>query len=328
MRPRKIDRVAYYARGVAADIAPAALAGRQKDAIFRNLARAPLPRSIVDRVNYYNKLEPDRLLETPTRVRSIPREQSYYFYDLMPLAKAFGLDLHLSCLFGDITRIADQPSIVKSRPVAGDNANSVVMKLDSLRHFTIARDPIAFGQKLPSAVWRGGVGRLPHRMALVDRWGRDPRHDVGQVGGKIGSTARKPFLSPLEQMRHRYIISVEGADVATNLKWVLASNSLCLMPRPRYETWFMEGRLAPGVHYAELRADFEDLDETVDYYEKNPEEAKAIVRNANAHWRLFLDHSTEKAVSLLVLQKYFEATGQIEPGPFHGNFFGMHATSF
>lgn len=317
MRPRKIDRVAYYARKIAADIAPSVLARRGKDRVFGKLAGEPLPQAIVDRVNYYNKLEPGRSLETVTQVRSIPRGQSYYFYDLMPLAKAFGPDRHIATLFGDITSIPDQPSIVKSRPVAGENANSVVIKLDSLRHFTVAQDPFAFDEKQPSAVWRGWVGDLPHRQSLVRRWERDTRHDIGHVDGMDG----KPFLGPLQQMRHRYIVSVEGVDVATNLKWVLSSNSLCLMPRPRYETWFMEGLLQPGIHYAELRPDFEDLEEKVDYYESHPDEAKTIIANANAHWRMFLDRPMEKVVSLLVLQKYFEATGQVEPGPFSRYFF-------
>lgn len=321
MRPRKIDRVAYYADGVAADIAPFAMLRRGKDRIFGKLATESLPQAIVDRVNYYNKLTPGQSLETRTKVRSIPRNQSYYFYDLMPLAKPFGLDLHIATLFGDITAIPEQPSIVKSRPVAGDNANSVVMKLDSLRHFTVAQDPFSFDEKLPSAVWRGWVGGLPHRQALVRGWEQDRRHDIGHVDNKADKTAGKPFLDPVQQMRHRYIVSVEGVDVATNLKWVLSSNSLCLMPRPRYETWFMEGRLQPGVHYAELRPDFEDLDEKVGYYERHPQEAREIVANANAHWRMFLDKPMEKLVSLLVLQKYFEATGQIEPGPFSRSFF-------
>lgn len=37
-------------------------------------------------------------------------------------------------------------------------------------------------------------------------------------------------MSVEDQKRYRYIVSLEGYDVATNLKWIMNSNSLCLMP--------------------------------------------------------------------------------------------------
>jgi hypothetical protein len=325
MRPRKFDRIAYYASGVVAEILPAAIARGRKDALLKGLAQGPLPAALIDRVNYYNKLAPGRVLARSTSVRGMPRDKSYYFYDLMPLAKAFGPDLRIACLFGDITFVPDQSSIVKSRPIGDGNANSVIMKLDRLRHFTVTPDTVPFERKLPNAVWRGGFGHLPHRTALVKRWAKDTRHDIGYAGRSIDGAPGKNFLSPQMQMRHRYIVSVEGADVATNLKWILASNCLCLMPRPRFETWFMEGTLRPGIHYVELRPDFEDLDEKVDHYERNRDEALAIIANANAHWRGFEDDREEELVSLLVLQKYFEATGQIGPSAFSEAFFGHAA---
>lgn len=323
MKPRKIDRVAFYARGLVADLEPYGWAERRRRLLLDRLAGSPQAQALVERANYYNRLAPGRLLETETRVRSIPRKPSYYYYDLKPLAKAFGPDLRIACLFGDITRVPGLPSIVKSRPVGPDNANSVVMKLDRLRHFTVGSDPVPFEKKAPSAVWRGGYGvGTPHRLPLIRRWSSKSRHDIGHVGKPVEGIAGKGFLSVPEQLRHRYIVSVEGHDVATNLKWILASRSLCLMTRPRFETWFMEGALKPGVHYVELRPDYEDLEEKVDYYERNPAEALAIIDNANAHWRQFLDRPSEELVSLLVLQKYFEATGQLGPGAFTDRFFG------
>jgi hypothetical protein len=133
-----------------------------------------------------------------------------------------------------------------------------------------------------------------------------------------------PYRIPLDGTRHdratthqdRYILSIEGNDVATNLKWIMASESLCVMPRPRYETWFMEGQLVPGVHYAEVRSDFADLEETIAHYERNEDEARAIIENANRHVAQFGDPRTEGLLSLLVLQKYFERTGQRAPEPF------------
>jgi hypothetical protein len=59
---------------------------------------------------------------------------------------------------------------------------------------------------------------------------------------------------------YRYIISVEGNDVSTNLKWAMASGSVVIMPTPRVETFFREGVLQPYVHYLPIAGDAHDLE--------------------------------------------------------------------
>lgn len=117
-------------------------------------------------------------------------------------------------------------------------------------------------------------------------------------------------MSIREQLEYRFVISVEGNDVATNVKWIMASNSLCLMTRPEYETWFMEGRLVPGHHYVQLRDDYADIEEKIAYYTEHPDEAESIIRNAKAYVRQFMDREREFLISLLVMDKYFRMSGQ------------------
>ena len=45
------------------------------------------------------------------------------------------------------------------------------------------------------------------------------------------------WQSPAEQLRSRWLLSLPGNDVATDLKWKLASSSLVLMPPPTQETF-------------------------------------------------------------------------------------------
>lgn len=59
-----------------------------------------------------------------------------------------------------------------------------------------------------------------------------------------------------EHLDYKFIIALEGNDVASNLKWVMSSNSLAVMTRPTCETWFMEGQLIPDYHYVEVKEDF------------------------------------------------------------------------
>lgn len=88
----------------------------------------------------------------------------------------------------------------------------------------------------------------------------------------------------------------------------MSSNSVAVMPKPTYETWYMEGTLIPNVHYIEIKADYSDLEERLNYYIAHPEEAEEIVKQANGYCRKFQDQGKEDLIAVMVLSKYFEVT--------------------
>jgi len=310
---RPLERIDYYARNIVRDVAPQFLFRNRLERILSRAAEYDAA-DIRARLAYCNKLsEPSSPEALPYTVGSIPMDQSYYYYDLKEHARYFPRRLRLDCAFGDIRVVPDRPSFLKSRPVGADNANAVLMKLDRLRHFHLPADPVSFADKKPMAVWRGG-GHNPKRAALIRRYAGHPLCDVGQTGVSA-EFGRARFMTPAKQMRYRYIISIEGNDVATNLKWIMASNSLCLMPEPRFETWFMEGRLRGGTHYVRLADDFADLEDRIVHYERHPDAAREIVQNANTWVAQFMDACREGVVSLLVMYKYFVMTGQLRSAP-------------
>lgn len=305
MLRKALDRATYYSSHFIKDNMPAVLFRRSIDSILGS----HLHDAIIDRVNYYNKLDAGFKVDPGRNIGNIEKSSSMYYYDLREYCRYFADDLSLSYRFGDITDIPATPSIVKSRPAGGENGNSVIMNLDRLRHFAKVRDSHAFAQKLPQAVWRGRNNNAK-RLVLAGNYSSHRLCNVGLVDRSDGSF--KPWLPVKQQLRYRYIISVEGIDVATNLKWIMSSNSLCFMPRCRYETWFMEGRLKPGVHFVLLKDDFSDLEEKITFYNGNPSLAEAIIRNANAHHAVFADRKSETLISLLVLLKYFYLSGQLQ----------------
>ncbi len=321
-----VRRLNYYATGVARELMPRSLFRFEPDAIFRELEDTGALPALLERVNYYNSLVADGHTLPSTRVDAIDRSRSRYFIDLAEHLRFFPAHLKIDTLFGDITHVPPVPSVLKSRPIDGDNINSVVLNLDKFRHFRLFHDPVPFSKKTPKAVWRGSMNN-PLRAALVSGHANSPFCDVGHVSRNLTEVPPKGELSPVQQFAYRYIISVEGCDVATNLKWVMASNSVCIMPRPRYETWFMEGRLIPDYHYVEVRNDFSDLQEKIEALEADPMRAREIVANANRHIGMFLERRNEKLTSLLVLQKYFEATGQLPPSAFSEGFFSTAETA-
>ena len=90
----------------------------------------------------------------------------------------------------------------------------------------------------------------------------------------------------------------------------MSSQSVAVMPRPKFETWFMEGKLIPDYHYIEIDDDYSNLNEKLAYYINHPEKALKIIENANNYVKQFQNKQREDIISLLVLKKYFEKTGQ------------------
>jgi hypothetical protein len=213
---------------------------------------------------------------------------------------------------GDTIHVPALPSIVKSRPLTANNTNNVVLKLDKNRHFLFVHDNKPWREKRDVAIFRGDLGYYkPNRDVFMNRWvghrmidaastNRSDEHPEWQ-GGK---------LTIGEHLDYKFIMSLEGNDVASNLKWVMSSNSIAVTPRLRRETWFMEGTLKPNYHYIEVSDDFSDLEERLTYYIEHPEEAEAIIQHAHDYVAQFQDKEREKLIALVVLKKYFDFTNQ------------------
>ncbi len=220
--------------------------------------------------------------------------------------------LRVETLFGDNTLEPPTPRFVKSRPVSNAPSNAILLNLNRVRHFCFVKDPLPFRHKCDRLVWRGNAAQ-PQRRAFLARYFAHPRCDVGHFHRR--PLADMPWqrgpLTLHEQLRHKFILSIEGNDVATSLKWILSSNSLCLMTRCRYETWFMEGLLQPGIHFALLDDDYGNLEETLDHYLAQPEEAEAIIHNANQWVAQFLNPSRESEIACRVVHRYFQLSGQL-----------------
>jgi hypothetical protein len=271
---------------------------------------------ILRRVNYYNKLNtcftfPERM-DFNCQLYAC-KKSSAYAMDFKKLIGFFPPTMNYSYLFGDIVKVPDFPTFLKSRPICADqeNENSVLLKLNKIRHYYVVDDKLKFEDKMPRLVWRGKSNQ-PERVELLQRFYCSSVCDVGDTHYKDRRTVyERPFLSIPQQLQYKYVLSIEGIDVATNLKWIMASNSLCFMRKPRYETWFMEGTLIPNFHYVLLRDDHSDMEEKISFYNSHPEEAKEIISNANRYVAQFFDEKNELIVSLLVMQKYFALSGQM-----------------
>lgn len=269
------------------------------------------------RLNYYHPVDYSFAPSTAARCRATfvrSGLNSSYYFDLLEFLRYFDDALYFDYRFGDNTINPDSPTLVKSRPILAGGQHGILFKLNKVRHFKFVDSDIAYLCKADGAVFRGACGR-PHRRRFVENFYRHPGMDIGDTKPEHrGLPGWKPYMSIRDQLRHKFIVSIEGNDVATNLKWIMSSNSLCLMRRPRYETWFMEGTLKPDIHYGLLSDDFSDLPEKIDYFLSRPDHAREIVHNANRYVEQFRADQRERLLCLLVLERYFSLSRQLPEG--------------
>jgi hypothetical protein len=265
------------------------------------------------RANYYNKL--DEIVNLSDGIKNLAhfklrKQHKTYYFDSYEYTRYFNQELKADFKFGDVTFVPEEPAIVKSRPIHGNNSNSVILNLDKVRHFMFLNDKKDFRKKKNMLVGRNVVGQA-HRIKFLEMYIDHPLCNVGKINNDDNHhNLLRERLTIEEQLNYKFILCLEGHDVASNLKWVMSSQSLAVMPVPKYETWFMEGTLIPNYHYVLIKDDYSDLEERMEYYIKHTDEAREIIKNAHHFIEQFKIKKREDLISLLVLEKYFYKTDQ------------------
>ncbi len=286
---------------------------RQLESGLKNLKKLDTE-EVRQRLAYYNNIDLPFTVEGETIANLVvPRKNKAYYFDLIAYARYFPQHFRINYKFGDITQVPGTPTLVKSRPISGNTTNAVLFKFNSIRHFTFTNDRTPFHKKKNLLIGRSNV-KQEHRRAFFRMYFDHPLCDLGQINrGTAHDHWLKEKISINEHLKYKFILCQEGNDVASNLKWVMSSNSLAVMPPPKYETWFMEGTLKPNVHYVAIKEDYSDLEERLMHYINHESEALEIIRSANEHVRKFRNSRLEQTLCLLVLDKFFSKSGQTKP---------------
>lgn len=264
-----------------------------------------------NRVNYYNKINKNFNIHNSKHKESIhkfPKNHTSYAFDSYKISKYFNNDYLWIKAYGDINTNLIEPSICKSRLIDINNHNNIILKLDSNRHFAFVKDRLDFENKKNIAIYRGAIYQT-HRINFINAYFDKNFIDIGHTGTGL-KHFKKNKLSKQKQMEYKFIISLEGNDVASNLKWAMNSNSLVFAPKMHCETWFMEANLRDKEHFVEC--DNTNLQELIEYYNTHTKEAKDIINNAHKYVKPFLDKKKEFHISILVLAKYFYYSNQLD----------------
>ena len=184
----------------------------------------------------------------------------------------------------------------KAGPIGGDNAHSVLMNLDKLRHFSSSSScrPAPLRDKKPMGLF--GAERPPTTKKSDTRLWAAPWR-AARPSTRLHHGAPLPTASGIAAL----VLSAEQLPITATLISEEASTShqcemdLCVelalasLPQPNFETWFMEGRHcgSPAVHYcgaSALTGRDPRLRFLAHYENHNDEPRAAIIANPQPHF--------------------------------------------
>lgn len=230
-----------------------------------------------------------------------------YLNDLEKIFESINDDVVIPVQLGDKTlSTKSNIAFVKAREIGCNK--SILLKLNTGRHwnYDISGD-IPWENKSANIIWRGATtGYDDKRSAFVEKYHNI--YDIGfsktVQGKKVDDDYFKPFTSITSQLRNKFIVSLEGNDVATNLKWVLESNSVPIMCNPTKETWLMEALLKPYIHYLPLNEDFSNLADLLIWANANDAKCKKIALNGKKYMSQFKNTDRELYLQRMLVLQY------------------------
>lgn len=234
--------------------------------------------------------------------------QSRYAVDAQRSLRYFPGNALLAFKDGDVWENPVVPTLIKARRLNGKNEeNAVILNLDSIRHWLNPHDNIPFDKKIPKLFFRGDIFNKPARVKFFEQWADNGMFDLGDTNRNHPSRWQSEFVSIPEHFKYKFILALEGYDMASSLQWIMASGCVPVMPKPTVEGWLMHSQLVAGRHYIEIAPDFSDVGDVMRYYIGHPDEARMISEESRKWALQFNDRKREKIISLLVVDKYLSS---------------------
>eukprot|EP01084_Bolivina_argentea_P271405 461802_1 len=223
------------------------------------------------------------------------------------------------------------PILVKSRLLS--NKYGIIWDFNHGRHWRNVYKTdfwdIDWKYKMNKIIYRGCIwtgwatGRHNMRLTIIQQYFNNNTyyniaHDNHQsthieirndIRYKNNMKYQKDRVKLREQLKYKYILSIEGNDVASGLTWQLYSNSVVFMPIPTCETWAMQGQLKPFEHYVPLifnksGDDKWDLDEKFNWCLNNDNKCYQIAQNGKKWIEKFIDKTKHNYVKQNIITRY------------------------
>lgn len=215
----------------------------------------------------------------------------------------------------------EYPVLTKTREIDNPKSKGIIAPLNYARHFGPIQEVLNVDRKWcdkqNNIIWRGastGIrhkgGRKTDRYDVVSKY--FSKYDFGFTLS-VGKWARenkkdifryfKPPVDPVNQLSYKYILVIDGNDKSSSLNWILASNSIPIMPKPRFHSWLCEAFLLPNIHYIEIKDDYSDLEEKVQWCIDNDDICESISKNGSKFMRDNFNRNIQKQSEELLIDE-------------------------
>lgn len=238
----------------------------------------------------------------------------HYINDLRKCFSESKIDtFNVFIALGDIDIKMKQYCFTKSRPIDLINNYNILLNLNTPRHWggidDVNKYDIPYNKKNNNIIWRGVSTGKYKRVNFVDKFQNNINKNIDiKFSSLVQNVPNNNYIlhnmSIKDQLQSKFIISIEGNDVATNLKWILYSNSVVIMPKPTVSSWIIEDMLISGIHYVEIMNDYSDLEEKYKWCLNNLDECNKIADNGKTYIQQFLNIDNEKEITKRIIDIY------------------------
>jgi len=227
-------------------------------------------------------------MDRPVNIFQYNRHHRNRWAVLWRLPRYFEPGPELGATFGEVIR-DDRPfGDKRARIHWRGNSTGIVWRDPWTRQR--AGPPADRDELVALAAWNSRARAVAYSLAHPDftdfRYGL-PRQDLKALPAATRAASHIGSQVPRSKMlAHRYLFCPAGNDVASQLYWVIGTNSIAFKEETPYEV-VPDHFLKPWVHYVPVRPDLTDLRDKFDFCEANPDVCARIIEQANhAHARI------------------------------------------
>ncbi|OAL71096.1 hypothetical protein A7D00_4759 [Trichophyton violaceum] len=140
----------------------------------------------------------------------------------------------------------------------------------------------AWPKKIPQLFWRGATMDLEVRERLIQVTRDQPWADVKPITWRDNDSMQNDLRSMPEHCRFKYLAQTEGNSYSGRLKYLQSCNSVVIshsLEWIQHQSPLMKSS-GPDQNYVEVRRDWSDLPEKIEWLEGHEQDAKRIARNS------------------------------------------------
>lgn len=247
-----------------------------------------------------------KLFDAPFKLSHDAKSRSTYDTDLNRLYQIKPNTLWVQC--GDQPYTGKNKVLVKTRDSFSNESKGILAKLNTWRHWNMSlSEDWDWSYKSSDIIWRGADtgndAKNNDRLSFVKKF-----YKTLNVGFSFWQQNKnlspefypdeylKGSVNVTDLLKFKYHPIIDGNDKSSSLNWVLASNCLPIMPKPRFHSWACEKFLESNVHYVECKRDFSDFLDKVEWCKSNDNKAKEIAQNGKKFMQMFSNIENENKI--------------------------------